>query len=124
MAQRGGYRAGSGRKPKLAPPSPAEQTPVQYLLSVMRDPTASAARRDKAAIAAAKYVEQPVPRVLPLGKKARAEIEARDAAKGTDWEGLLDWPAMPPKAASPNPTVDADAHQQKWHDILGDESMN
>ena len=52
----------------------------------------------KAAIAAAKYVEQPVPRVLPLGKKARAEIEARDAAKGTQWEDLLEWPASVSKA--------------------------
>lgn len=65
---RGGPRVGSGRpkgatnRPKAAPidiqdaATMAGVGPLDYMLSVMRDPTADAARRDRMAVAAAPYL--------------------------------------------------------------------
>jgi hypothetical protein len=63
-------------------------TPLSYLLQVVNDPSASDARRDKCAIAAAPYVH---PRPLAEGKKQRQVKAAEEAGAGTEWEGDLDW---------------------------------
>jgi hypothetical protein len=59
-------------------------SPLDYMLTVMRDPQADPMRRDRLAIAAAPYVH---PRVEPKsrGKKQRAEDAAKTAAVGTEW---------------------------------------
>jgi len=59
-------------------------SPLDYMLTVMRDPQADPMRRDRLAIAAAPYVH---PRVEPTsrGKKKRAEDAAKTAAVGTEW---------------------------------------
>lgn len=56
---RGGARPGAGRKrqpTQVAPASPAEQTPVEYALAVMRDPEADVQRRDVMARALLTYM--------------------------------------------------------------------
>jgi hypothetical protein len=52
----GGRRQGAGRPRKKGPVSPADQLPLEYLLAIMRDPSADVKRRDWAAKAAAPYV--------------------------------------------------------------------
>jgi phage terminase small subunit len=66
-------------------------TPLAYLLTVMNDPAADPARRDKLAIAAAPYVH---PRADSVPKKARQATAAEKAGAGTPWAGDLDgnWP--------------------------------
>jgi hypothetical protein len=65
----GGKRAGAGRpigaqnKPRFELPEQREhyanvETPLDYLLAVMRDPLADLKRRDKAAKAAASYCHE------------------------------------------------------------------
>jgi phage terminase small subunit len=72
----------------LTPAQPAGKlTPLQWLLHVVNDPSASEARRDKAAIAAAPYCH---PRPLAVGKKQRAASEAKAAGTGTEWGSDLD----------------------------------
>jgi hypothetical protein len=99
---RGGYRpGGSGPQPGSGRPKKGEQpvakmvlteamltgmSPLEYMLSVMRDPTADAARRDRMAQCAAPYVHA---RAEATGKKAQAEEIAATAERGTDWEQLL-----------------------------------
>jgi hypothetical protein len=62
---RGGKRVGAGRKPGAVSKSSEEarrkaaetgETPMEYMLRVMRDPTVDHDRRDKMAQAAAPYV--------------------------------------------------------------------
>src|SRR5262245_45145770 len=64
-----------------------ELTPLQWLLRAVNDPTASEARRDRAAIAAAPYVH---PRPLAEGKKQRQARAAKAAGGGTAWGSDLD----------------------------------
>lgn len=104
---RGGARPGAGRprkgdgKPKnavLAPETPVtpsgtsiplgNQTPLEYLLAVMNDPSIDDARRDRAAGIAAAYVH---PKAGDMGKKGEREKAADVAAKGRYA------PAAPPK---------------------------
>jgi hypothetical protein len=86
-------RARRTRQPPLpqaivTPAQPmGELSPLQWLLFVVNDPSASEARRDKCAIAAAPYVH---PRPLAVGKKQRAAREAREAGAGTEWGNDLD----------------------------------
>jgi hypothetical protein len=54
MMTSGGKRKGSGR-PLGSPNKPAEETPLDYMLKVMRDPDAPAERRDRMAAAAAPF---------------------------------------------------------------------
>ena len=65
----GGKRAGAGRpigaqnKPRFESPEQREtyagiETPLEYLLAVMRDPLADMKRRDEAAKAAAPYCHE------------------------------------------------------------------
>jgi hypothetical protein len=90
---RGGYRPGAGR-PKQAshlPTTPTEVriaartagiTPLEYMLGVLNDPAADAARRDRMAVAAAPFVH---PRAEMAGKKEAARAAARTAGEGTSW---------------------------------------
>jgi hypothetical protein len=94
----------------------------------MLDPEASASRRDRAAEVLARYTAVPAPRPQPLGKKEQAELDARNAAKGTPWENLLEWPA---KSCRPAPEQEArdveweaqapqreQEHKAKWDALL------
>lgn len=63
-----------------------ELTPLQWLLRVVNDASASEARRDRAAIAAAPYCH---PRPLAVGKKQREARAAKDAGVHSEWGGDL-----------------------------------
>ena len=92
---RGGFRPGAGRPPGskklkagaapvdvVAPPrEPAgpKKNPLEYMLSVMNDPTVSEERRDRLAIAAAPFVH---PRAGAAGKKDERAERAKAAAGG------------------------------------------
>ena len=66
-------------------------SPLDYMLSVINDPEADPARRDRMAIAAAPYVHARAADTAP-GKKEQAEIEAATAERGTKWASLLESP--------------------------------
>ena len=95
----GGFRNGAGRpkgssnakassvKAFVAEAARVGVTPLEYLLSVMNDAAVDPVRRDRAAIAAAPFLHQK-PDVF--GKKIQADIDARDCARGTDWQDLLE----------------------------------
>jgi len=86
MTTHGGKRKGAGRpkgkknKKKYDHKTKAKElgmTPLEYLLSVMNDSKADSDRRDRAAIAAARYVHK-------LGdRNAKAEKEARAKKAGS-----------------------------------------
>lgn len=92
---RGGFRPGAGRppgskKPKdgaapvaavVPPTEPAgpKKNPLEYMLFVINDPTASEERRDRLAIAAAPFVH---PRAGAAGKKDEQSDRARKASQG------------------------------------------
>jgi hypothetical protein len=84
---RGGARPGAGRKRaprvKLEPASPENETPLEYMLKVMRDGSATPARRDAMAVRALPYVHHrnPVPPESPTK---------------SDWGDLLAVPPAPP----------------------------
>jgi hypothetical protein len=96
---RGGYRPGAGRpkvetrkatkprkgaKPKGAKRCRPDPTPLEHMLSVMRDPAADPLRRDRMAIAAAPFCHVRVSDRRP-GKKDMAEAAARTAGRGSEW---------------------------------------
>ena len=58
-------------------------TPLDYMLSVIRDPTATQERRDKMAIAAAPYCHPRLTDELRLGKKEAKKEKAKVA--NTAW---------------------------------------
>lgn len=58
-----------------------ELTPLQWLLHVVNDPSASEARRDRAAIASAPYIH---PRPLAVGKKQR-KVGGRPVGRRGHW---------------------------------------
>jgi hypothetical protein len=62
--------------------------PIDYMLSVIRDPKATQLRRDRMAIAAAPYCH-PRATEAPLGKKQQAQINAVEGVKGTEWVELV-----------------------------------
>jgi hypothetical protein len=92
---KGGPRPGAGR-PRKVDAIPAKlvlteamligMSPLEYMLSVMRDQSADAARRDRMAQCAAPYVHA---RADAPGKKQQADEIAATAERGTDWEQLL-----------------------------------
>ena len=128
---RGGVRPGAGRPQKSNPPIVEVEaealsaaaladgvTPLQYMLTVMRDPAASTSRRDRMAALAMPYFHvrasdaaagkkaqrqeqadeasssgrfavRPSPH-LTAGKKAAAQAAADTAGHGTDWGTDLD----------------------------------
>ena len=63
-------------------------SPLAYMLTVMNDPDADPARRDRMAVAAAPYVHVRAATARP-GKKEVAEQVALTAERGTSWDGLL-----------------------------------
>jgi phage terminase small subunit len=67
-----------------------ERTPLEYMLKVMNDTTADAARRDRMAIAAAPFVHGKIPE----GGKKDARNEAANDAVGGKFK-----PGAPPKLA-------------------------
>lgn len=83
----GGARPGAGRPKKGAQKPvevagvevPADMTPLDYMLSVMRDPSATKSRRDRMAQSAAPYVHVRADAVA-MGKKEEAASKAQDAA--------------------------------------------
>jgi len=54
-------------------------TPLEYLLRLMRDPSAAPHRRDRAAITAAPYLHA---RAVEKGKKSEREEKAARAGRG------------------------------------------
>jgi phage terminase small subunit len=65
-------------------------SPLDYLLSIMRDPSAAPERRDRAAICAAQYIH---PRAADNRKTKRQEKAeaAEGAGRGSVWAGDLDY---------------------------------
>lgn len=66
------------RMPTPAPASGSTVDPLEYMLSVVSDTTARGLRRDRMAIAAAKYL---YPKG-DIGQKGRAKVAATAAARG------------------------------------------
>jgi hypothetical protein len=100
---RGGARPGAGGKrrdiedarerSRFQRPDQAEtygnvETPLQYLLRVMTDPTADWERRDAAARAAAPFVHARFAS-KEIGKKEQAQAEAENAGQDSEWEADL-----------------------------------
>jgi hypothetical protein len=108
---RGGFRPGAGR-PKGAKAgqsknrdgfsadvvraaSKADMSPLDYMLTVMRNPDADQSRRDRMAIAAAPFCH---PRVADnkLGKKDSQAEEAKSAGHNSEWSGDLEFDGTRP----------------------------
>jgi len=87
-------RTGAPAKPQTV--TEATKTPgimpLDYMISVIRDPTASRERRDKMAIAAAPYCHARViaPEPRAPGKKEQQAEAADVAGIGTPWASDLD----------------------------------
>jgi hypothetical protein len=64
-------------------------SPLEYMLSIMRDPTATEARRDRMAMAAAPYCHAKLFGAGP-GKKDQQAEAAATAGIGTPWAEDLD----------------------------------
>lgn len=106
---RGGYRAGAGRPKSAKSPKAlalkeapsdiksaarkSKLNPLDYMLAVMNDDEADAARRDRMAIAAAPFVHAR-PGDKPQGKKEAAQEAAQTAGAGTEWGDDLAGPAL------------------------------
>ena len=98
---RGGARPGAGRPRSgaasvtkieveaLSAAPPTVVTPLEYMLAVMRDPTAPTSRRDRMAALAAPYCHARASDAA-IGKKAMAQSVADTAGHGTDWGADLD----------------------------------
>ena len=119
---RGGARPGSGRKKGAANKATAEArkaalasgiSPLDFMLSVMRDETADVRRRDAMAMAAAPYIHPRLASVEHGGNQAKPAqmvmrvefVRARDGKPvPEDLPPLLDLPAnvvkLPPPRAS------------------------
>ena len=66
--------------------------PLDYMLSIIRDPYATQARRDKMAIAAAPYCHARLMPDLPAkGKKDQRAEDAETAGVGTPWAEDLEF---------------------------------
>ena len=89
----GGYQPGAGRPKKSVAVTPPlyvigsepgpNQTPLEYMLAVMNDPSAPVMRRDRMAMAAAPYLHPKA--AEERGKKELALEQAQAAGAGTDW---------------------------------------
>lgn len=99
---RGGARPGAGRPKKgtasvikieaaaLSAAALADGVePLQYMLTVMRDPAASTSRRDRMAALAAPFCHARASDAAG-GKKAMAQTAADTAGHNTDWGSDLD----------------------------------
>ena len=83
------------RKPKvsqaiLTQAQAAGLMPLDYMLSVMNDPTADPGRRDRMAIAAAQYCHPRAADYRKSKKHHEAEV-ARKAGAGTEWGSDLEY---------------------------------
>ena len=91
---RGGRRPGAGRKPNFPTDVLAQcrdnpdLTPLEYMLSVMRNPKNDKVRRDRMAIAAAPYCHGKIMDKY-VGKKEVQEEESAIAAQA--WMKDLTW---------------------------------
>src|SRR5690348_90939 len=106
---RGGYRPGSGRKPGsknskeyvfpkqsfrgvpndiAVAAERSGMSPLDYMLTVMNDDGADAARRDRMAVAAAPFCHARADTAAP-GKKETAQKAADTAGDGTEWASDL-----------------------------------
>lgn len=66
--------------------------PLDYMLAVIRDPNATQLRRDKMAIAAARYCHARLMPDAPMkGKKDQREEAAMTAGVGTSWTTDLEF---------------------------------
>ena len=88
---RGGPRPGAGR-PRTRTAATREalaagQTPLEYLLELMRDESADPQRRDRAAVSAAPFCHI---KLADVGKKAREKDDAKTAGEDSDWGTDLD----------------------------------
>jgi hypothetical protein len=80
-------------RPKVVP-SLIDLSPLAYLLSVIRDPGADKARRDRLAIACLPFCH------ARLAEKTKKAVEAEAAAKAgveTEWAGDLNYDDWPPR---------------------------
>jgi hypothetical protein len=84
MSNRGGVREGAGRKrglpnkktlAQLTGAAIAGEMPLQYMLSVMRDPTVDDDRRDDMAKAAAPYLHPKLSPIEPKEPEAEGQQE-------------------------------------------------
>ena len=106
----GGKRPGAGRKPadieaarkreRFQQPEQAKyyetlNSPLEYMLGVMRDAGADWKRRDDMAKAAAPYCHHRLA-AKETGKKEQAQAEAATAGAGSEWEEDLQF--VPSKA--------------------------
>jgi hypothetical protein len=100
---RGGARPGAGRKrrdiedarersrfqsPEQVLTYAGADSPLSYLLTVMRDETADWERRDHAARAALPYCHRRLA-AMEIGKREAAQAEAETAGENSDWEADL-----------------------------------
>lgn len=93
----GGARLGAGPKPKQKPPPPdivaaavnEGMSPLEYMLVVMRDPTADDLRRDRMAQVAAQYVHAKPAAVAPKAADDKPPIEV------DEWDRRLSPEAHP-----------------------------
>ncbi len=93
----GGYQPGAGRKHKglskreiTLTATSAGLSPLEYMLTVMRNPKADAVRRDRMAIAAAPFCHGRMSDEYSyVGKKERQSEAAKVAGVGTEWEADL-----------------------------------
>lgn len=88
-SKNGGRRPGSGRKTGVPNKKTAEiqaavaatgLTPLEYMIQVMQDPTASLARRDDMCKAAGPYIHPKLAQVDHRGKDGEALIPPSDPA--------------------------------------------
>src|SRR5262245_33608463 len=64
--------------------------PLDYMLAVMRDPTATQTRRDRMAALAAPYCHPKLTDAQPKGKKDQQAEAAERAGTGTSWTDDLE----------------------------------
>lgn len=97
---RGGRRPGAGRKPgsanvktrEIADRAAAEGlTPLEYLLSVMRDQANNPARRDEAAKAAAPYIHPRLTATSVTGDKSKPVTVSVEDTRRSLAEFLAEW---------------------------------
>lgn len=71
-------------------------TPLEYCLSVMRDPSIDVHRRDKLAMAAMPYCHAKLERPIKPGKKELLDIAAAQAGQDSEWGTDLQVPGEVP----------------------------
>ena len=86
--RKSGPKGGRPVKLQVVEIDPDGIMPLDYMLAVVRDPTATQERRDRMAIASAPYCHPKVTEA-PLGKKEQARIDAVAKPKNSDWGDLV-----------------------------------